>query len=374
MNEEQKKIGKKFTSLLLTWNGKKNNRQMPWKGEKDPYKIWLSEVILQQTRVEQGLKYYQNFIKNFPDVHSLANASDQKVFKQWEGLGYYSRCKNLLQTARYISKDLKGIFPKDYGSILSLKGVGSYTAAAIASFAYNLPHAVLDGNVFRVISRIMDIEIPVDTANGKKVFNETAQQILPKGRAGEYNQAIMDFGAVICKPVPLCNECFFNKYCSAYLQGKQLLLPIKEKKLQIKERWFNYVIIKYESRLVIRERVEKDIWQHLYEFPLLETQGPASLSEISGWLTKQFGIKKTDYALMLNKNLPAQKLTHQKINFRFVVFNLNKNIRLPADYVYVSQRVLKKYAFPKTLAAFIADELVPKHMGAGRKFDYLKLT
>src|SRR5690348_231720 len=159
---------------------------MPWKGEKDPYKIWLSEIILQQTRVEQGLKYYENFIRTFPDVHALAKAPEEKVFKLWEGLGYYSRCRNLITAAKFISKDLKGIFPKDFDSIVQLKGVGNYTASAIASFAYNLPYAVLDGNVFRVLSRIFDIETAIDSTEGKKYFSEFAQSILPKQKAGEY--------------------------------------------------------------------------------------------------------------------------------------------------------------------------------------------
>jgi A/G-specific adenine glycosylase len=204
---------KLLSNALLSWNRSGNQRAMPWKGEKDPYKIWLSEIILQQTRVEQGLKYYQNFIKLFPDVHVLANAPDEAVFKAWEGLGYYSRCKNLLVTARFISTELKGVFPANYESILALKGVGSYTAAAIASFAYNLPHAVLDGNVFRVLSRIFDIEVPIDSTEGKKQFSDLADLILPKKKAGEFNQAIMDFGAVICKPVPECHLCFFKDGC-----------------------------------------------------------------------------------------------------------------------------------------------------------------
>src|SRR5579875_495218 len=193
-------LQKTFVQELLKWNKEKNKRQMPWKGEKDAYKIWLSEIILQQTRVEQGLKYYENFIKAFPNVHFLAKAPEQKVFKLWEGLGYYSRCKNLIASAKFISKELNGVFPNDFESILQLKGVGNYTASAIASFAYNLPYAVLDGNVFRVLSRIFDIETPMDSAEGKKNFSELAQTILPKTKAGEYNQAIMDFGAVICKP------------------------------------------------------------------------------------------------------------------------------------------------------------------------------
>ncbi|HET7896864.1 MAG TPA: A/G-specific adenine glycosylase, partial [Flavisolibacter sp.] len=238
------KKAQQFGAELLRWNRYENNRQMPWKGEQDPYKIWLSEVMLQQTRVEQGLKYYQNFIEAFPDVHALAAAPDEKVFKLWEGLGYYSRCRNLIQTARLISSERKGEFPRTYEGVLALKGVGSYTAAAIVSFAYNLPFAVLDGNVFRVLSRIFDKETPIDSTTGKKEFAALAQAVLPTKRAGEYNQAIMDFGATICKPVPQCSACFFNEKCLSYLSGRQQLLPVKEKKLTLKKRWLNYFIIR----------------------------------------------------------------------------------------------------------------------------------
>jgi A/G-specific adenine glycosylase len=190
-----------FTKKLMKWNQSSNNRAMPWKGEKDPYKIWLSEIILQQTRVEQGLGYYERFVKKFPTIKHLAKAPEQEVFKLWEGLGYYTRCKNLIATATFISKEKKGKFPDDYESILSLKGVGPYTAAAIASFAYNLPHAVIDGNVFRVLSRYFGISTPVDTAAGKKMYALLAKELLDKDEPGLYNQAIMDFGAVVCKPL-----------------------------------------------------------------------------------------------------------------------------------------------------------------------------
>ena len=191
---------------------------MPWKGEKDPYKIWLSEIILQQTRVEQGLNYYHRFIKTFPDVHQLGKAPDAKVFKLWEGLGYYTRCRNLIATARYISKELNGEFPAAYDEIKALKGIGPYTAAAISSFAFNLPHAVVDGNVFRVLSRIYGIQTPIDSTEGKKYFTRLANEKLDKELPGVYNQAIMDFGAIVCKPAsPLCGDCVFNKICFAFV-------------------------------------------------------------------------------------------------------------------------------------------------------------
>jgi A/G-specific adenine glycosylase len=352
-SESNKELKKLFSKRLLAWNKKKNNRQMPWKGEKDPYKIWLSEIILQQTRVEQGVKYYENFIKTFPDVHALAKASEGKIFKLWEGLGYYSRCKNLITTAKFISKDLGGKFPTDFESILQLKGVGNYTASAIASFAYNLPYAVLDGNVFRVLSRIFDIEAPVDSTEGKKFFSELAQTILPQKKPGEYNQAIMDFGAVICKPYPECNTCFFNDQCKAYHAGKQEILPVKLKKIKTRERWLNYCIIKYRDEILIRQRTEKDIWQQLFEFVLIETNKAISSKQMLGLFAKQYGITKFHF---YRSYLVKQKLSHQIIHFFFVQISLTRKEKIPGfSWVKISE--LNKYAFPRSLQEAVLTSL-----------------
>ena len=341
----QERIAYDFARKLLLWNRYDNSREMPWKGEKNPYKIWLSEVILQQTRVEQGLKYYQKFIETFADVHALANAPEARVLKLWEGLGYYSRCRNLVQSAKYISKELDGVFPREYDDILTLKGVGSYTAAAIASFAYNLPYAVLDGNVFRVLSRIFDIEIPIDSAQGKKTFSALAQDILPKNKAGEYNQAIMDFGAVICKPVPLCNECFFSKYCLAYLKGKQDLLPVKEKRPKIRKRWLNYFIVQCGDEMLIQQRNEKDIWQGLHQFVLIETEKKFKKKDLENLFRKQFGVE--NYLIQQDWS-ETQQLSHQTICFHFLVLNI-KTKRRVENYHWVKFPEAQKLAFPKTL-------------------------
>ena len=225
----------KFTSLLMRWHKETNRREMPWKGEKDPYKIWLSEVILQQTRVEQGWGYYERFITKYPTIKQLAKAKDEDVFKLWEGLGYYTRCKNVLFTARFITKELKGKFPRTYEEILLLKGVGPYTAAAISSFAFDLPYAVVDGNVFRVLSRVFGIAIATDSTDGKKKFTQLAGTVLDRKEPGAYNQAIMDFGATVCKPfAALCSSCIQQKICIAHQEGKVDQLPFKEKVLQKK--------------------------------------------------------------------------------------------------------------------------------------------
>ena len=210
-------LNKYFIANLLKWNNTDNKREMPWKGEKDPYKIWLSEIILQQTRVDQGLAYYNEFVKTFPTVRDLAKAPETKVFKLWEGLGYYTRCKNLLATAKIIHESLNGKFPDEYEAILALKGIGPYTAAAIGSFGFNLPHAVVDGNVFRVLARYFGIAVPTDSTAGKKMFTALANELLDKDQPGIYNQALMDFGAVICKPqLPLCATCALKKTLQSF--------------------------------------------------------------------------------------------------------------------------------------------------------------
>jgi len=337
--------GENFVKGLLRWNRYDNNRQMPWKGEKDPYKIWLSEIMLQQTRVEQGLKYYQNFIEAFPDIQALAEAPEAKVFKLWEGLGYYSRCRNLIATAKYISNELNGNFPKTYEEILGLKGVGSYTAAAISSFAYNLPYAVLDGNVFRVLSRIFDEEILIDSTQGKKRFSALAQTILPKKTPGEYNQAIMDFGAIICKPVPVCDDCFFNQQCLAFLNGKQQLLPIKEKKTKIKKRWLNYFIVQCGDEILIQQRSEKDVWQGLHQFVLIETKKSCKRSQLEELFQAQYGIENY---IVTNEWKEKQALSHQSISFHFLFVTVRKKKTFP-NYTWMKLSHLQELAFPKTL-------------------------
>jgi A/G-specific adenine glycosylase len=352
-NGSEEALGEAFVQKLLDWNKKKNTRHMPWKGEKNPYRIWLSEVILQQTRVEQGLKYYENFIKAFPDVHALAKAPEEKIFKLWEGLGYYSRCSNLIKTAKFISEDLRGVFPKNFETIVQLKGIGSYTASAIASFAYNLPYAVLDGNVYRVLSRIFDIEKPIDTTEGKKYFSILAQNILPQKKAGEYNQAIMDFGALICKPYPECGSCFFNNHCKAHLGGKQDLLPIKEKKVKIRERWLNYFVIRYKDHVLIHQRMTKDIWQQLFEFLLIETDESLPSKKLLSLFSKQYGIAAFSFCA---SSSAMQRLSHQLIHFSFLEMEFQQKETIPGfSWIKISQ--LNKYAFPKSLQEFVRKSL-----------------
>lgn len=360
----EKAFQKKFAEGLISWNKAENKRSMPWKNEKNPYKIWLSEIILQQTRVEQGLRYYNSFVQTYPAIEQLAAAQEKKVFKLWEGLGYYSRCKNLIFTAAFITNELNGIFPKDYKALLNLKGVGPYTASAIASFAYNLPHAVVDGNVFRVLSRIFYIELPIDTVQGKHFFSKLAQNILPKNIAGEYNQAIMDFGATVCKPLPECSKCFFNKRCKAFLLNKQRLLPNKIKQLKIRKRWFNYIVLKHKNKYAIRKRTAKDIWQNLFEFLLIETVEMPKQNEILKALQKNYPFLPRPFA---NKKIEMdQQLTHQLIHFSFFEIELDQEMFLEG-FSWITIKALRDYAFPKTVQLFIQNTLLTEEVTiAGR--------
>ena len=348
------KAGFQFPRLLEKWNRLQNNRQMPWKGEKDPYKIWLSEIILQQTRVEQGLDYYERFIKSFPTVHELASADDKAVYKLWEGLGYYTRCKNLLATARYISKELNGKFPDTYDQILKLTGVGVYTAAAISSFAYNLPHAVIDGNVFRVLARIFGIGEAVDTVQGKKIFFSLAGELLDKKQPGIYNQAMMDFGAVVCKPsAPLCPGCIFKNHCFAYQHGKVAELPLKAKKNRIRNRWFNYLILTYKNEVLIRERTEKEIWRHLYEFNLIETKKQGKLSELLKTACKENIIEPDKYKMLKLSPVIKQQLSHQLIRGQFVEIELLERNSRMTNGIWVKKQDLVKYPFPRFINQYL---------------------
>ncbi len=276
---------------------------MPWKGEKDSYKIWLSEIILQQTRVEQGLPYYQKFIRHYPTVIALANAPEDQVLKDWEGLGYYSRARNLHAAAKYIANHLDGVFPNTYESIRNLKGIGPYTAAAIASFGFGLPYAVLDGNVYRVLARIFGIDIPTNTPQAQKWFSALAQELLDPDNPAGHNQAMMDFGAICCTPSqPQCTLCPFQHHCRARLQDKVAILPVKQKGALRKKRTFHYLILHHSGQVYVRKRSEKDIWKGLWEFPCTET--PISEVLLSAAMAKVSGPFR-------------QLLTHQEITAFF---------------------------------------------------------
>lgn len=330
--------------VLLRWHHHINTRQMPWKGERNPYLIWLSEIILQQTRVEQGLPYYLRFKEAYPTVQDLAHAPEDAVLRLWQGLGYYSRARNLHATAKVITTEKKGEFPSTYRELLQLKGVGEYTAAAIASFAYGEPRAVVDGNVIRVLSRLFGVDTPFDTAAGKNLFREMAQELIDPHEPAAYNQAIMDFGATVCTPrQPDCAHCPFQKDCFALQHQLQESLPLRQKKPMVRNRYFYYLIDSNYRGLLMKKRPEGDIWAGLYDLPLLETTVPFK-RDILSQVARHFdceAVKKT--------GATTQKLTHQTIHFFFFAGTTTK----PRKYQRISGENLLNTPMPKTIALFL---------------------
>lgn len=346
-----------FRLSLMNWNKKSNTRTMPWKGEKDPYKIWLSEVILQQTRVEQGWDYYNKFIKSFPTVSDLAKASETKLFKMWEGLGYYSRCKNLIHTAKFIHQNHKGIFPRKYEDVIALKGIGEYTAAAIVSFAYNDQHAVVDGNVYRVLARFFGIALPIDQPAGKQHFKALATTLLDKKNPGIYNQALMDFGATVCKPKgAVCDECPLQKKCTAYQSNKVEQLPVKSKQLLKRERHLYYFMVNNNNKVFIKKREKKDIWQNLYEFILIEETAPRDLKYLLKKLSKEIGIVITEKEITDESKHYTQQLTHQTIKGKFFMADIKKTVKLES-YSAIPIAKINSYPYPKFITTYLKDKM-----------------
>jgi A/G-specific adenine glycosylase len=349
--EKQLKVW--FLRSLKQWHLQKNKRQMPWKGEKDPYKIWLSEIILQQTRVEQGWAYYERFIINYPTVHHLAQAADNEVFKLWEGLGYYNRCRNLLSTARTVSKEFNGYFPTTKEGLLGLKGIGNYTSAAIGSFAFGLPLAVVDGNVYRILARVLGIDVPIDQTKGKLLFEQLADELLDKKDPASHNQAMMDFGATVCTPKnPGCNTCPLAAKCVAFQKHLQLKLPVKAKKVTTRDRYLYYLMLDYKSERLVRKRGAGDIWKDLHEFLLIEKDEPAddrSLKTNLFWSAQQ--IFSPQQIQQLSDQLIHQ-LTHQKIHSRILHVKIDKKVNIEG-YQWMTRSELNKIAFPRLITRYL---------------------
>ena len=270
-----------INKVLHNWYNT-NKRELPWRNTTDPYRIWISEVILQQTRVNQGLEYYNRFVERFPTVKALAETEEDEVLKYWQGLGYYSRARNLHKAAKQVSEKHNNLFPSEYKQVLDLAGIGDYTAAAICSIAYNQPYAVVDGNVYRVLSRLFGISTPIDSVKGKKEFSELAQDLLSKSEPALHNQAMMEFGALQCIPVsPDCGNCPLQSVCQAFASNSISELPVKQLKTKTSNRYFNYLFINYNGKTFLQKRTGKDVWQNLYEFPLIESDKLLSLSELT---------------------------------------------------------------------------------------------
>jgi A/G-specific adenine glycosylase len=341
-----------FQKKLINWYSE-HKRDLPWRHTKDPYFIWLSEIILQQTQVKQGLPYYKAFVEAYPSVFHLAEASEEHVLKNWQGLGYYSRARNLHATARYIASELQGVFPSNYKELIKLKGVGDYTASAIASFAYDAATAVLDGNVFRVLSRYYGIDTAINTTEGAKLFKELAQSLLLKDQPGIYNQAIMEFGALQCKPAnPDCEVCPLANSCAALKDHRVGELPVKLKTTKVKKHYYNYlVLIDPEGHTIIEKRQEQGIWRNLYQFPLIESSKSLSHEAFSQELeTHKHKLPAHTSCVLYNEQDIVHKLTHKHLYTKFWIFSLKARLKDGLPF-----KALKKYPMPTLMANFLKD-------------------
>lgn len=339
-----------FTKTLIAWY-LQHKRDLPWRHTTDPYRIWLSEIMLQQTRVAQGMPYYFSFLEAFPTVGDLAKATEDQVLKLWQGLGYYSRARNLHKTSQIVAFGLDGNFPDNYNDLMKLKGVGEYTAAAIASFSFNEAVPVVDGNVFRVLSRYFDIETDIANASAKKEFAALALALMPKNDPSTFNQSMMEFGALQCVPKnPDCGVCPLNSGCLALKLGKVNALPIKSKKTKARNRFFNYLVVSDDNgHTLIRKRSGKDIWQNLYEFPLVETEQEADFEMVSDAAAAYF----SENAIQSMSELKSvrHKLTHQNLDVKFWKITVSGNIENAIDC-----NTLLGFPFPIVIYNFIAEE------------------
>jgi len=334
-----------FPKILIDWYNN-NKRDLPWRNTTNPYHIWLSEIILQQTRVNQGLPYFNSFTTTFPTIDKLANATEDDVLKLWQGLGYYSRARNLHATAKFINANLNGIFPKQYKELIKLKGIGPYTAAAIASFAYKEQVAVVDGNVFRVISRYFGISDDISTAKTRTIFQDLSNEIITKVAPDLYNQAIMDFGAIQCTPKkPDCLNCIFQESCYAFRNNKVNELPVKLSKTKVSNRYFNFLIYvdKFDFTR-IEQRTEKDIWQNLYQFPLIETSENTTSDVIKSLISNSYkSISR------INNTEIIHKLSHQKLHINYWKIEVEEISN--ENKIHIED--LNTFAFPIVLSNFI---------------------
>ncbi|HEY2582217.1 MAG TPA: A/G-specific adenine glycosylase [Mucilaginibacter sp.] len=340
-----------FNDELLQWY-ENNKRDLPWRNSSDAYVIWLSEIILQQTRVEQGLPYFYRFLETYPDVASFARAAEDDILKLWQGLGYYSRGRNMLKTARMVQELYAGEFPERYEQLIKLKGIGEYTAAAIASFSSNEAKAVVDGNVYRVLSRYFGIDEPVNSTKGKKIFQSAADELLNKQQAGLHNQAMMEFGAMLCKPKnPACGICPVRTGCHAFLYSATTSLPVKLNKVRIRERFFNYFLVADGNTILVNKRDESDIWANMYDLPLIETKSLVTPAELFNLpvVNEFFG---TNIRIKEISQVKKHILTHQRLYVRLIIL-YSKPIKLKENWFFTPVENFKKLAVPKIIFIFI---------------------
>lgn len=345
-----------FRKRLTQWY-KENRRELPWRGTKNPYRIWISEIILQQTRVSQGTDYYNRFVDRFPDVELLAAAGEDEVMKLWQGLGYYSRARNLHHAAREIVERFGSVFPDKYEDIRNLKGVGDYTAAAISSIAYGLPYATVDGNVYRVISRIWGIDHSIDMPSGKKIFREMADQLLDRGDPDTFNQAMMEFGAIQCvAKSPDCSACPMADFCVALSQSAVASFPVRSKKVMLKERFLDFLAVKYSGSYFLTRREKGDIWAGLYQFPLIESN--KQLQPENLMVSLQWNEWLGNLPLSVERISPVtiHLLTHQRLYIRFWSIELLAEPKY-SNWIKVPAEELQHYAVPRPVEQFIVSTL-----------------
>ncbi len=317
-----------FSQKILTWYGQ-NKRELPWRATQDPYKIWLSEIMLQQTRVAQGMPYYHKFLEAFPTVYELAAAEEEKVLKLWQGLGYYSRARNLHSTAKIVVEQYGGKFPNTYKELKKLKGVGDYTASAIASICFNLPEPVVDGNVYRVLSRYFGVDLPINSPKGIQYFKALARNVMHVENIRDYNQGIMEFGAIQCAPKkPYCLLCPLNDSCVALKENLVPSLPVKLKNTKVKDRYFNYLVVLDENKnTLLEQRKGKGIWQNLYQFPLLESHKTLNLKELKSEILTMSNLPNGNEIALHNEQPIVHKLSHQHLHTRFWILRVKDTIR-----------------------------------------------
>jgi A/G-specific adenine glycosylase len=339
-----------FSKLLIYWY-LQNKRNLPWRATDDPYKIWLSEIILQQTRVVQGISYYNKFVENFPTIFDLAKADEEQVLKLWQGLGYYSRARNLHHSAKLVVNKLNGIFPSTYDQLIKLKGIGDYTASAIASICFNEPTAVVDGNVYRVLARHFAIATPINSTVGAKEFKSLAQQLIDKESPGTHNQALMELGATVCKPQnPDCPSCPLKSDCLAYSSNKINMLPVKEQKLKITKKYFNYVVVHSKNDKTLWVKRNRGIWQNLYEFPLIESSGPLNENQLMKHQKFEELFDGLDIRIQLfESDGRPHKLTHQHIYAKFWILEVKEDINEGIFW-----NTIEKYPVPVLIDNFLS--------------------
>ena len=340
---------------LINWYTQ-NHRDLPWRHDPTPYEVWLSEVILQQTRVSQGLDYYLRFTKRWPTVTDLANASEEEVLKMWQGLGYYSRARNLHKCAKQVVEQYHGEFPADYEQLKKLQGIGDYTAAAIASIAFNLPHAVVDGNVFRVLARLYDIATPINNIVGQKLFAQVADELLNREQPGLHNQTLMEFGALHCTPKnPSCLLCPLQAQCLAFSRQTVMQRPVKLPKVKVTTRHFNYLVIKTKDSVYLHKRNSDDIWRNLYDFPCIESERPLTVEEVVA--TEQFRqlIGNNPFTIVKTSPVFTHKLTHRTLLAQFIEIKLEKKLlRIETKDLFLTPETdLGKFPIPRLIDLYL---------------------